>query len=707
MPSSLAATQSSPTDGPLASWKDVFFTILTHEFGHSLGLQHTKLSGIMTTLVTRTSTKASPLDADDIAGISFLYPTAAFLANTGSVQGTVTLSGTGVNLASVVAISPSTGAAIGAMTNPDGTYSIDGMPPGQDYLVYVHPLPPNQEGLYPGDIAPPQDRNGVPFPANTGFVSQFFNGANGTRTWSQASAVNVTAGNVTGGVNFAVQKSGGPAIYDMYVYGYQGPARNVPVQGPSLSGTGNSLSFYATGAVTNTSKCTFAPGFSLSLIGAAAQLYGTSCYAGSGGYGLTYVDANSVAQATPVALVINTASDMYVLPAAITIVPSAAPTISSVTLAGDQTGVHHAVVAGTNLRTNTRILFDGAAASLIGVNSDGSLTVSAPPASGGYTATVEALGSDGQSSAQALGTAPPPAFSYNSAAAPSVTVTPASVPAGVDTMIEIDGNGTNFVDGVPSVGFGSSDVVVRGLWVLSPTRILLNVSVNPAATPANTTITVTSGLQLVTMSAGFQILPANPQQVSLRVPVVDLLTGFSAVPVGDFAVIGLVGPVDSINAWTLTIDGQPVAFTTNVNRQLVAQVPAGTSLGPVVVRLTGPNGEVVPAIVMQVDPPPPVITGANGASGASLDSSHPAHIGETLTVSVTGLGDMNNPPPCTNVHINVGGVDHLASALAAMSSSGVWQVQFVLAQLAPTGPQPLTVGIGMRQSAPITITVTR
>jgi uncharacterized protein (TIGR03437 family) len=274
-------------------------------------------------------------------------------------------------------------------------------------------------------------------------------------------------------------------------------------------------------------------------------------------------------------------------------------------------------------------------------------------------------------------------------------------------MIEIDGNGTNFVGSQPAVGFGSSDVVVRGLWVLSPTRILLNVSLNPAATPTNTTVTVTSGLQLVTMSAGFQILPADPQQVSLRVPVVDQLTGFAAVPVGDVAVVSVMGPVASINAWTLTIDGQPVAFTANVNRQLMAQVPAGSSLGPVIVRLTGPNGEVVPAVVMQVDPPPPVITGATGASGASLDASHAAHTGETLTVSVTGLGDMNNPPPCSSIHINVGSVDHLASALAPISSSGVWAVQFALAQATPTGPQPLTVGIGMRQSAPITINVTR
>jgi hypothetical protein len=48
-----------------------------------------------------------------------------------------------VNLASVVAISPSN-PAIATLTNPDGTYQINGIPAGSglSYYVYVHPLPP-------------------------------------------------------------------------------------------------------------------------------------------------------------------------------------------------------------------------------------------------------------------------------------------------------------------------------------------------------------------------------------------------------------------------------------------------------------------------------------------------------------------------------------------------------------------------------------
>ena len=94
-----------------ASFTEAFFTTLVHEFGHALGLQHTLTSSAMSTQVTRGTSKASPLGPDDIAGISLLYPAANFGTGTGSVTGQVTLNGSGVGMASVVAISPS-GAAV-------------------------------------------------------------------------------------------------------------------------------------------------------------------------------------------------------------------------------------------------------------------------------------------------------------------------------------------------------------------------------------------------------------------------------------------------------------------------------------------------------------------------------------------------------------------------------------------------------------------
>lgn len=190
-----------PVFGATPSYSEAFCVALVHEFGHTLGLQHTLTSSVMSTLTTSTSSRSTPLAADDRAGISLLYPASGYLANVGSISGHVTLSGTPVNLASAVAISPSN-AAISALTNPDGSYQINGIPPGQ-YSVYVHPLPP--PNLAYGESTSdrlyyPRDQDGNPIPpsydpvANT-FAAQFYNGPSGTRNWQQAQPLQITAGN--------------------------------------------------------------------------------------------------------------------------------------------------------------------------------------------------------------------------------------------------------------------------------------------------------------------------------------------------------------------------------------------------------------------------------------------------------------------------------------------------------------------------------
>jgi hypothetical protein len=155
--------------------------------------------------------KGAPLAADDIASVSLLYPTASYIASTGSISGTVTLANSGVNMASVVALSTD-GTAVGTLTNPDGTYSINGLPPDR-YMVYVHPLPAPAEGeASPANIVPPTDASGNMYPANTGFDTSFFPG---TKVWTQAAPIQVAAGQSIGAVNFAVAARPGPVIYAM------------------------------------------------------------------------------------------------------------------------------------------------------------------------------------------------------------------------------------------------------------------------------------------------------------------------------------------------------------------------------------------------------------------------------------------------------------------------------------------------------------
>jgi uncharacterized protein (TIGR03437 family) len=682
-----------------ASSSDGFFLTVVHEFGHALGLQHTLTSSVMSTDITRGTTKARPLAADDIAGISLLYPANGYPAGMGSITGTVSLNGAGVSLASVVALATN-GTSVSGFTNPDGTYRIDGVPPGQ-YFVYVHPLPPAQQGeAYPANVLPPQDVTGRSYAANTGFGSQFYGGS---IDWTQAVQVAVGAGNSQDGVNFNVPARSGPAVSSMEVFGAVGSAS---VQAPPIqSGSRVSLAFFAQSSVGNTGYLTLAPGLTISVIGGTAQVEqgNMTPYPNYAPYLLLVLDTNvPVTAPTPAALAVMLNNDVYVLPAAFTVVPNAPPAITAVNGSTDNQGNSTVVVAGKNLSASTRVLFDGARAAIQSVNPDGSLTVAAPSAVGGYQATVEAL-ADLQTSSQALGSAAPLTFLYGAPAFPSIGVATTTLVAGTDAMVEIIGYNTNFVDGQTVVGFGSSDVVVKHVWVISPGRLLMNVSVNAAATPGPTTISVAAGLQLTTLTASFQILPATSGQMSLRAPILNQATLLEGVPVGGIALINTTGLPQNLAGWTLAISNQTTQFTMGPNGQITALVPGGLVSGAQTVQLSGPGTNIAP-ILIQVDAPPPIIVSVS--NGTALNSaSNPVHAGDFVTLAVAGLQDINGgQPAASSLDVNVGGVDQAVLGVSA-GPQGTSLVQFQLASGAAAGSQSVTIRMGTRVSAAITVVV--
>ena len=131
-------------------------SIALHEIGHFSGLGHSALgetelvsSGGRRVLSAEAvmfpiafaagSISARTLKADDIAGISDLYPDGDF-TNDGSLSGRITKDGQPIFGAHVVAFNPATGAMVGGFSlNAQGQFSIGGLSPGP-HVVRVEPI---------------------------------------------------------------------------------------------------------------------------------------------------------------------------------------------------------------------------------------------------------------------------------------------------------------------------------------------------------------------------------------------------------------------------------------------------------------------------------------------------------------------------------------------------------------------------------------
>ena len=494
------------------SYSEEFFITLVHEFGHSMGLQHTLASSVMSTIDTSASSKASPLGADDIAGISQLYPAGNFLSTTGSISGTVTLNGNGVNLASVVAIAPGI-PAIATLTNPDGTYQINGIPTGGStsayYYVYVHPLPPPVEGQgSPDNIFYPKNSSGDYLPPNTGFVAQFFPGS---ANFAQAETVQVTAGGVTPKVNFNVSGASSPGIATVRTFSYE---QNTYVSGaPLLTGVKTTI---AAGGSNSSGLLqpnnALANGLNVSLLGSDAEVDNLRPYpAGNPFIALDVMP--TIPRQGPEHLLFNTPGDLYVRPSAFSIVLTLPPTISSVAPTVDSNGNPAVQITGLQFDSSTQVLFDGVPG-VVESQTGTQLIVTPPIAPNGYTAPVAAFNSDGQSSLLLSPTAPTFTFggavSSLASASPSLIVRPGVLPAGGAINVDVEGAGTDFTQGVTTVGFGTSDLTVNAINVLSPTHMTVNVTPNVTISPAN--ITITTGLQVISQALGSSITPADTQQ---------------------------------------------------------------------------------------------------------------------------------------------------------------------------------------------------
>jgi uncharacterized protein (TIGR03437 family) len=685
---------------PGPSFAETYFATSVHEMGHALGLQHTFTSSAMSQGVTRNTTRLRALGPDDVAGLAVLYGKSGWNAGYGSISGTVTSLGQPVSMASVVAL-PATGQPVSTLTNPDGTYEIDGVPPGQ-YLLYVHPLPPD------ADMWNPVGPNGQAFAASKPFETLFYPG---TLDMEQAATISIRAGVAVVKRDFTAPPRAAVPAYDIETFSYFDSANQTyswvgsPVTPAFINSSQDATSGWGTITFQSASGSTAVPQ-SATLLGGFANAY----IEPDGQAVALYIPMPLFAGAGPRHLILNYGNDMYVLPDAVSLTTNNPPAISAldVDVGGSVT------VTGSNLDAGSRIYFDGLEADIVtpfaGDYTNGTVRVAPPPGFGGQNASVVAYNQDGQSSTTldswnldnglALQN-PPPIYAYSASAAPQIGVFPAQLPAGAFAKVDVTTANMTLVDGQVTLGFGTDDITVSRVW-LSGNHILANVQVASNAALGASDISVISGFQVATQSQAMLTAPANPNMPAMALVTNGLPSQATLYP-GGYGTIWGSNLAVAIGTSTVTLNGASVVVVYSSANQVSFVVPSDSAIGPATLNLNNGAADALP-IVVEIDLPPPAIASVAFATGPCPDAGDPAADGSVLNVLVTGL----DPTVLSNlarVSVTLGGVGMTVSGISATTTDGVYQIQIVLVQPPAGDSVPLAVWVDGSSSAPVSIPV--
>jgi len=706
---SVLALTNDTTAGAGPSELPDFFTTAVHELGHALGLQHTWTGAAMSQGVIRNTTRTRPIDADDMAAFSLLYGAANWTANYGSISGQVTFAGgnTGVNLASVVAL-PVSGPAVSALTDPAGFYSISGLPPG-NYMVFVHPLPPDavpthsQEGLQL-----PYDANGFPFEPSPDFQTVFYPG---TTDATAATTFPVAAG-ASFVANFNVRAEAAVPMYDVVTHGFLDPSTRDYTVNLQQEYDWMSPAFINGTQKQSVVETLYSPLVipqTVSILGFAPA---PVCTADSPCFDvvtpwsalLAYFDAPANAGTGLRHLVFNLSDgDMYVLPAGVSLVEKQPPYVDSVSSNTDGT----VTVTGTGFGPDSTVYFDSlpalnpVSACQSGTSGDCPITVTPPSGSSGQTADVTVFNADDQNSTLLQQWPNIPTYSYPAIGAPQLqTVNPASLPAGSEAMVDITTSNTNFVNGAVTVGFGTSDITVTGVWVISPTELWVNVMVAPGAALGSSEISVISGFQVMSQPFGFRIVPANPAAPAI-LAVVNGVYGQTTIYPNSVATIWganlanpqiTISPIARANS-PAAIGGEAQIAYSSFD-QVNVPIPPSTPIGPVILSLTTSGGTV--SVVVPIGYGPPAILGITEPSGATVNSTNAATSGDLLTIAISGL-DPTVTLASGRLQVVVAGVSMPVQQISA------GQIQCILNQSFHGAQVPVTIVLDGAPSAPFTI----
>jgi uncharacterized protein (TIGR03437 family) len=408
------------------------------------------------------------------------------------------------------------------------------------------------------------------------------------------------------------------------------------------------------------------------------------------------------AAAGPRHMIFNFGNDMYVLPDAITLVSKGAPVVTSV--APNAEG--NVTLTGSGFGLDSRVFFDGIQATVqtpfSGTDAQGSITVTPPQGASGQVSHITVFSSDGQNSTF-LQSQNAPTYTYPITGTPQAALDRTALPAGVSSMLDITAQNASFADGQVTVGFGTQDISVNRVWVLSPTHLQANVVVAPNAALGASEFSVVSGFQVVTQPFAFQTLPLSPILPSLALPIVNAVPTQQTLYPGAIAAIYGSNLALPASAAQVTLNNVPAQILYASATQINFVIPSILAAGTATLNLNNGSASAFP-VILQIGNSPPIITGVSNASGVPFDASHSPAMGDILNVTMAGL-DPTVPGNPSRLQVTVSGIAMQVLGQIMPAPNGQSQVQIVLTQSFAGAQVPLMVSVDGSSSAPFVITV--
>jgi hypothetical protein len=155
----------------------------------------------------------------------------------------------------------------------------------------------------------------------------------------------------------------------------------------------------------------------------------------------------------------------------------------------------------------------------------------------------------------------------------------------------------------------------------------------------------------------------------------------------------------------VTINGIRTPLTRTGDGRLLAPIAFGMEAGPQTIQLIPASGLPVPPVLFQIDSQPPAILTVAGPQTLAISAQQRVRGGDRITLVVGNLG-AGVTPAKEDIEIRVAGVAQRLELLEEQLAAGTFKIEFLVPLDAPAGDtQNVTVGVGTRVSAPVTIAI--